>query len=372
MKKALQAVTAIALLIMSLSSSAFSAVDCHTQIDPNYLLIDVKSLIHIEKPADIDHLRTRIIDLFWPKGFPKDKLPLTVNTLTKDNTPDWIKSIESENIAKVDKLDIAMDYEMHSYIYHLRPKNANNRLIIFQMGHSDDILTAGGRETITYFLERGYAIMTLWMPLFGENPRTAQNIPDKGSVTFPTGTKGHNVMSQTIDDSKGCFIRFFIEPVIIAINHAKAEYQYNDINMIGISGGGWTTHVCAAIDTRIKQSFPVSGALPLFLRRGACANGSQGDAEQEWGALFEEIASWLDVYIMGGYGDGRTQIHILNQYDSCCFWGVNYRTFEGYVQDAVLLLGDGYYEVYLDSTHREHKISQKVISEVIDKHLGQP
>lgn len=367
MNKALQTVTVMASLVM-LSTSAF-AIDCHTQIDPNYLLIDVTALIHIDKPADIENLRSQIIDLFWPKGFPADKLPITVNTLTADNTPDWIKSIETQNLDAVDKLDIAMDYRMHSYIYHLRPKRANNRLIVFQMGHSDDILTAGGRETITHFLDKGFAVMALWMPLFGENPKTAQNIPVKGSVTFPPGTRGHNVMSKTIDDAKGCFIRFFIEPVVVAINHAKAKYNYDDINMIGISGGGWTTHVAAAIDTRIKQSFPVAGALPLYLRRGPCPNGSQGDAEQEWAPLFENIASWLDIYIMGAYGPGRQQIHILNQYDACCFWGVNYKTFAPHVEDAVRFLDQGSYEVYLDSTHKEHKISNIVITEVIEKHL---
>ena len=36
--------------------------------------------------------------------------------------------------------------------------------------------------------------------------------------------------------------------------------------MIGLSGGGWTTTVYAAIDPRIVKSIPVAGTLPLYLR----------------------------------------------------------------------------------------------------------
>lgn len=285
--------------------------------------------------------------------------------------PDWILSINSNNLSKVDRIDIKMDYDMHSYVYHLHPKKSINRLLIFQMGHSNDILTAGGLETIKFFLGKGYSIMTLWMPLFGENSLTARNIPNHGDYTFPgASTGGHNVMSTILENSKGSFIRFFIEPVIVAINYAIAQYKYSDISMTGVSGGGWTTHVCAAIDPRIKLNFPVAGSLPLYLRKGPCANGSAGDAEQVWAALFEKIASWPDIYILGGYGKGRGQVHILNQYDSCCFWGVNFMTFEHHVTETVESLGKGFYYATLDSSHKDHRISDKVISEVIDKHLS--
>jgi hypothetical protein len=288
--------------------------------------------------------------------------------------PSWINTIGSDNLGQVDRIDIAMDYQMHSYAYHLHPKNDSvNRLLIFQMGHSDDILTAGGRETIKYFLDKGFDVVTFWMPVFGENTRTAYDIPVYDTYTFSTGTGGHDEMGAVLENSDGSFIRFFVEPVFVVINYAKSQYDYRDINMTGVSGGGWTTHVCAAMDPRIELNFPVAGSLPIYLREGPCPNGSAGDAEQVWPALFEEIASWLDVYILGGYGDGRGQIHILNQYDACCFWGVNYETFEPYVTEAVNDLGAGYYYVYLDSSHSEHKISDPAIEQVIypavDEHL---
>ena len=368
MNNSLRTITAAAVLL-TLAAVGQSEVDCYTEIDQSYKLAGVSSLIHISTPADVQRIRKEIVAYFWPKtGFPAGKMPAQVAKMLPADAPEWIRSIGSDNLATVDRLDIAMDYDLHSYIYHLHPLRPNNRLGIFQMGHSDDMLTAGGGETIRWFLDKGFSIMTLWMPLFGENPRTGRNIGGHDTYTFPTGTKGHDVMGELIGDTKGCFIRLFVEPVFVAINHAEGKYDYRDVNMVGISGGGWATHVCAALDTRIKLSFPVAGSLPLYLRRGPCPNGSQGDAEQEWAGLFEKRASWLDIYIMGAYGAGRKQIHILNQYDSCCFWGVNYRTFAPFVTETVHFLQDGFYDVWLDSSHKDHQISEKAIQEV-DKHL---
>src|SRR5438445_13772028 len=104
--------------------------------------------------------------------------------------------------------------------------------------------------------------------------------------------------------------------------------------MSGISGGGWTTHLYAALDPRIKESFPVAGSLPSYLRTGACGSFETGDYEQNPAVssivshFYNNIASYLDLYILASYGEGRKQIQILNQYDACCFAGIRYLTYE--------------------------------------------
>ena len=44
------------------------------------------------------------------------------------------------------------------------------------------------------------------------------------------------------------------------------EYNFKRYSMIGLSGGGWTTVVYAAIDERISDSFSVAGSIPFYLR----------------------------------------------------------------------------------------------------------
>ena len=62
--------------------------------------------------------------------------------------------------------------------------------------------------------------------------------------------------------------------MIIAINYIEQIYGDVNISMCGFSGGGWTTTIAAAIDPRIKNSFPVAGSLPVFLIANTRVSGS--------------------------------------------------------------------------------------------------
>jgi len=319
----------VALVIVYLSANVF-AIDCREEIHPDYLKVDVPSLIHIKNHDDAKKVRKKIIDYLWKaKGYPARKLPVEVTT----EFPTWlmVRDIGSKNVARVERLRIEMDYGLHSEVYLFHPKKSANRLLIFHQGHRgfhEDLMRFGARETIRFFLDKNFSVLVCFMPF-----------------------KDHNRMSRNLENEDGSFIRFFLEPVVVAINHMERNHNYYDINMVGISGGGWTANLCAAIEPRISVSFCVSGSVPLYLRKGPCINGSRGDAEQNWPALYEKTASWLDIYILGGYGKGRKMVQIYNKYDG--------------IFGAVNKLGKDSFSAYLDVTHREHKISQHAIDKVI-------
>ena len=87
--------------------------------------------------------------------------------------------------------------------------------------------------------------------------------------------------------------------------------------MIGISGGGWTTTLYAAIDDRISKSFSVAGSLPISLRIESRDIGDYEQTHRE----FYSIANYLELYVMCSYGENRMQMHIFNKLDPCCFSG---------------------------------------------------
>ena len=60
-------------------------------------------------------------------------------------------------------------------------------------------------------------------------------------------------------------LRYFVEPAYLTANYAFAQ-GYEQLHMAGLSGGGWTTTVAAAIDKRITASFPIAGSVPCSLR----------------------------------------------------------------------------------------------------------
>jgi hypothetical protein len=114
---------------------------------------------------------------------------------------------------------------------------------------------------------------------------------------------------------EGSPLKFFLEPIVRTVNYlVKEKAGLKEIDMMGLSGGGWTTTVYAAIDVRIIKSFPVAGTLPLYLR----GSNYNHDLEQYYAPLYG-IAGYKDLYVLGSSGEGRMQVQILNRYDDCCF-----------------------------------------------------
>jgi len=74
------------------------------------------------------------------------------------------------------------------------------------------------------------------------------------------------------------------------------------VYMIGLSGGGWTTTMLTAMDTRILKGYSVAGDAPV--------ESYQGDYEQA-----NPPIAYLDAYNLA---EGRL-LHIYNWGDTCCF-----------------------------------------------------
>jgi hypothetical protein len=157
------------------------------------------------------------------------------------------------------------------------------------------------------------------------------------------------------------------------------------VDMIGLSGGGWTTAMMAAIDQRIELSVPVAGTAPLYARN-ADPGGCLGDAEQNDTIMYSEdirpdgsgggIATWLEIHALGGFGDGRRQILVTNLYDFF-FPGRFADSFKDIVAETVSKrLGHGRWEYFLEDTHgdaghRAHIVSPHVIEAIILKALNE-
>ena len=68
---------------------------------------------------------------------------------------------------------------------------------------------------------------------------------------------------------------------------------------------------------------------------------------------------------MNSYGENRKFIQIFNKYDSCCFSGEFYKTYETEVKNTLSKLNNGHFDIFLDDTHRTHKISDKALEIII-------
>ena len=316
-------------------------------VNPNLLKTNVSSIIEIQSKSDLIDKREKIIDLIWKeKGFPSDKFPI----VSKDITD--AKFANMPNLKRIDKLEITMEKSVSSTSYIFLPENSNNRLMIYHQGHRGDFIL--GKNVIEFFLEEGYAVLAFSMPLIGRNEIVSIDSERFGNIQLVSHTSFNLIESSDFSP-----LLYFFEPIAVSLNYIEEEYDFEVIAMTGISGGGWTTHVYSAIDPRIIRSYPVAGSLPQYVLSNP-PNNDVGSYEESHPELLS-IANYLDLYIMGSYGENRNQIHILNKFDSCCHKGVGYMTYEGEIQEILEEIGDGSYEVYLDDSHRDHKISKEAL-----------
>jgi hypothetical protein len=313
---------------------------------------DVAELISINNHEDINRLRTELITLLWEEPALPSSMPSSVATNISDKRFNDIRSFK-----RIDKLTVLMEFGIESYIYHFIPKSPNNKLVIYHEGHEGDFYN--GKNHIQKFLDRGYSVVGMSMPLSGRNNHPVIDLPRLGRLKL----ERHDHL-KFLTPEKGHPIKLFIEPVVVVLNYMDAKYNYSSISMLGISGGGWTTNMASAIDERVQKSFSIAGSYPIHLR--SSEKDEWGDYEQTEAKIYQ-TASYLDLYILGSYGKHREQLQILNQYDPCCFAGTKSNTYKDIVKQRVTSLGAGQYDVFLDTTHRRHAISDASMNRILDR-----
>ena len=316
---------------------------------------DVSSLIKINSESDINQKRDFLIEHFWDAGSfmrVKDKaqLPKVETDISDSNYEDF------QNLKRIDRLTVEMEYGINSISYLFIPEQTNEKLILYHQGHGGDFLL--GYDTIQFFLDRNFTVLAMAMPLLGMNNQPVVEIDGLGEMKLTSHKKLRLLEANNFNPMK-----LFLDPIQVNLNFLAKEYNFKRYSMIGLSGGGWTTVVYSAIDERISDSFSVAGSIPFYLR---VDSRDMGDYEQTNIALYQNV-NYLELYVLGAYGDGRQHVQIFNKNDSCCFSGNGYETYEFVIEDKISQLGKGNFQIFIDDTHNEHKISNRVLKLVYEE-----
>ena len=109
--------------------------------------------------------------------------------------------------------------------------------------------------------------------------------------------------------------RFFVEPVILSISYALNVLKYERVVMIGLSGGGWTTTMVAALDARLHLSLPIAGSMPCGFPH------TSWDFEQFCDRPYVQACDYECMYALAALEDGRASVQMLHEFDPCCFAG---------------------------------------------------
>jgi hypothetical protein len=306
-------------------------------------------------------------------------------------------------------LIIRMESGESSIAHHFIAATSNNRLVIVQQGHdcSLDFASRGPDHgglvhLIAQLLANGFSVLGMYMPRL--DPIVCwKGIDGKG--VDADGFSVHDRMFRTLQVAEGSIVKFFLEPVVVSLNYLESSSgrdrfpNYVSYDMVGLSGGGWTTTVYSAIDARIEISVPVAGSVPLYMRNCTTASkaygvsyavppkdcnfGFDGDFEQTVPAMYQ-VVGYLDLYALGADRMTRRQIQILNRHDPCCFgerlfagpgpvgpgaWDKALRDYENAVKAAVLSTSAGRFDLVIDELATQqsprHWISRWAVKNVI-------
>jgi hypothetical protein len=222
----------------------------------------------------------------------------------------------SYNIARVDQYVASMSNgQTNTSNFYTANSSNNNRVVIFNPGHQAYSMGSGTGNCHWTVFPSGEWLQPMLQALLAAGYNVfAMNMPDCGSVA------GHNTLFGTYGNTA---MSYFFEPAVQAMNYWDTNYSFRDYNMIGLSGGGWTTTILPAVDTRIKISIPVAGSWPgIWFTLGI----NPGDEEENW-VNWYTVAGFLDLYIMSSFGPNRRQFQILNYSDNCCFGNTQFINF---------------------------------------------
>jgi hypothetical protein len=193
----------------------------------------------------------------------------------------------------------------------ISPTTIGDTVVIYHHGHEVHSCLPNYDGVVDYLNEIGYDVMEMNMPLFGCNSATPYGEP-----------YDHSWFLQW--EQLGDFpLRFFIEPVILTVNYA-ISLGYKHIVMMGLSGGGWTTTVTSAIDSRILLSIPIAGSVPkwpttLYPYEVPDLPEIAADFEQSLERPLYAECGFVCMYILAGLENNRVSAQILHDHDPCCY-----------------------------------------------------
>ncbi|CAE7945210.1 cysK [Symbiodinium sp. KB8] len=176
-------------------------------------------------------------------------------------------------------------------------------LVLFHNGHgmSKGCPTYGDTDGSADWLNQmGFDVATVMMPF-------------KDCNSDPHDPRSLHAWFQPFEDEGKPWVQYFLEPVINTINFAIDSLAYERIIMMGLSGGGWTTTLAAAVDPRIVLSIPIAGSLPCDFRH------TSWDFEQFCSDRWAQIGNYTALYVLAALEKDRASVQMLHESDPCCF-----------------------------------------------------
>lgn len=227
-----------------------------------------------------------------------------------------------------------------SEVLFLKPKNGKrNRLVIAHQGHAQ-LNDDNFHVMISELVREGYHVMAFNMPAgYGVNTLKTQTgvaATHEDAAHFECYFKPNSTLYNSTHLPTAGGFQLFLGPVVAALDWSERHFQFHDVSMIGLSGGGWTAVWMAATDSRISNTFAVSpGTEPWWmlgrLAQGGmqwseyynlgsnhyeAANGTNPDAPLGIQYVLLFISQYVNVYMLSADTPDRTMTVYVHKNDN--------------------------------------------------------
>lgn len=269
-------------------------------------------------------------------------------TATQDGPP-----VSMPNLSFCQRFTAALPFGLSSNVYFFVPVTGRPQpaVVIYHEGHG--AIAYNRSNVIAPLIAAGYMVAAIDMPMTGMN--AGQTIAADIAGIGPVNIWGHQQL-EIMDGGAVNPLSLFLLPTLATVNHCIINGVPN-VAMMGLSGGGWTTTLYAALDPRILRSYSVSGTMPEYLR-GWNNQDDWSDHEQRLPGLGLD---YLDLYVMAS--TGRTHWQVGNVNDPACFSGTRQDCFKTQIASLASAIG-GTFAVVYDTTATAHDVSTWAISQI--------
>lgn len=310
-------------------------------------------MLSINSSEDAETHRAELRGIVWDGEIPVDR------------TPDRVKANISKSrfssingVRQIDRLTVEMRHGVTSELFVFYPETTQTREIalIYHQGHSGGV--SHGSKFISAALAEGYVVLGMTMPLKGPNSNPTATTKH-GQIRLESHDDFHAVRTANFSP-----LAYYLTPPVVAVTYLNNELGYESVVMTGISGGGWTTTLAAAVDTRINRSYSVADTLPLYLWQ-APPNNKQFTHYEATTAEAHIYFNYLEYYLLASVGDNqRAHYQYLYQFDPCCSRGVGYQTYEPLLERRATALG-GKFDTIGNETYRHHDYAPTVTESIL-------
>lgn len=202
-------------------------------------------------------------DRIFPSGYPSNASPSAITVGYTGSQVHNMLRVNLTGYSSIDRLTYTrldgQGYTWTHIVYHFKQASPVG-LFIIHSGHGSEGGTTA-EDMTNRTLSEGYDVLVCAMPISTgcENTENNPNVSSAGS-----GTANHNtILSGGLDSASYLPLQLFFFSTIEALNYLDQNYSYSDYYAAGLSGGGWSVTLLAALDyQRIAKAFCVRGMKP--------------------------------------------------------------------------------------------------------------